>query len=164
MKFLFSFLILFVIAISVSNAQGTQLLRQPTISSESIVFVYANDLWKVDRSGGEAIRLTTNEGYESNPHFSNDEKWIAFSAQYGGNTDVYVIPAEGGSPKRLTWHPGADMVQGWTPEGEVMFRSGRESRPTQTNKFYKVSLEGGLPVAIEIPRAAYGELSPNGKQ
>ncbi len=144
-------------------AQGTQLLRQPTISSESIVFVYANDLWKVDRNGGEAIRLTTNEGYESLPHFSHDEKWIAFTAQYDGNTDVYVIPAEGGSPKRLTWHPGADFVQGWTPEGEVMFRSSRKGHPTQTNKFYKVSLNGGLPKDVEIPRAAYGEISPDGK-
>ncbi|MBT3383378.1 MAG: protease [Prolixibacteraceae bacterium] len=164
MKFIFSFLILLVFSISISFSQGTQLLRQPTISSESIVFVYANDLWKVDRDGGDAIRLTTNEGEESLPHFSNDEKWIAFSAQYGGNTDVFIIPSEGGSPKRLTWHPGGDFVQGWTPEGEVMFRSGRESKPTQTSKFYKVSTESGLPVAIDIPRAAFGEISADGNQ
>ncbi len=164
MKFLLTFLVLFAITVSISHAQGTQLLRQPTISEESIVFVYANDLWKVERTGGDAIRLTSNKGEESNPHFSLDEKWIAFSAQYGGNTDVYVIPAEGGSPKRLTWHPGADIVQGWTPEGEVMFRSGRESKPTQSNKFFKVPLEGALPTAIDIPRAAYGELSSDGKQ
>lgn len=164
MKFFISILVLFGIAISMGNAQGTRLLRQPTISSESIVFVYANDLWKVDRNGGDAIRVTTNEGQESNPHFSTDEKWIAFSAQYDGNTDVYVIPAKGGSPTRLTWHPGADVVQGWTPDGKVMFRSGRESRPTQTSKFYTVSTEGGLPAALEIPRAAFGEISPDGKQ
>lgn len=143
--------------------QGTQLLRQPTISAKSIVFVYADDLWKVDRNGGEAIRLTTNEGSEMLPHFSLDEKWIAFTGQYDGNTDVYVIPAEGGSPKRLTWHPEGDYVQGWTPDGEVMFRSSREGKPTLTNKFFKVSLNGGLPKAIDIPRAAYGELSPDGK-
>lgn len=144
-------------------SQGTQLLRQPSISSENIVFVYANDLWKVDRAGGEAIRLTTNEGYESLPHFSPDENWIAFTGEYDGNTDVYVIPSEGGSPKRLTWHPAGDFVQGWTPEGEVMFRSSRESKPTLTNKFFKVGLNGGLPKAIDIPRAAYGELSPDGR-
>ncbi|WP_347841124.1 PDZ domain-containing protein [uncultured Draconibacterium sp.] len=163
MKILTSlFLLMFVFA-SYANAQGTQLLRQPTISSESIVFVYANDLWKVDRNGGDAIRLTSNEGEESNPHFSNDEKWIAFSAQYDGNTDVYVIPSTGGSPQRLTWHPGADIVQGWTPEGKVLFRSGREARPTQTNKFFTVSPKDGLPEALDIPRAAFGELSPDGK-
>ena len=144
--------------------QGTQLLREPTVSSESIVFVYANDLWKVDRNGGTAIRLTTNEGYESEPHFSHDGHWIAFTAQYGGNSDVYIIPAEGGSPKRLTYHPSGDFVQGWTPDNEVMFRSSRESKPTQTNKFYKIGMTGGLPVAIDIPRAAYGELSPDGRQ
>ena len=136
MKIITSFILLMLVLTSYISAQGTRLLRQPTISSESIVFVYANDLWKVNREGGDAIRLTTNEGAESNPHFSNDEKWIAFSAQYDGNTDVYLIPAEGGSPKRLTWHPGADIVQGWTPDGKVMFRSGREARPTQTSKFF----------------------------
>jgi len=140
-------------------AQGTQLLRQPTLSDSHIVFVYANDLWKTTINGGNAVRLTSNEGYESLPHFSPDGKHIAFTAQYDGNTDVYVIPAEGGEPARLTWHPGGDFVQGWTPEGEVLFRSGRESKPTQTNKFYKVSAQGGLPVAIDIPRAAFGEIS-----
>lgn len=146
------------------NAQGTQLLREPSISENEIVFVYANDLWKTSIVGGEAIRLTTNEGYESNPHFSADGKFIAFTAEYGGNSDVYVMPSEGGEPQRLTWHPAGDFVQGWTPEGEVLFRSNRESKPTQTNKFYKVSLKGGLPLALDIPRAAYGEISPDGKQ
>ncbi|WP_319502954.1 PDZ domain-containing protein [uncultured Draconibacterium sp.] len=164
MKFFTSLILLMFVVLSFASAQGTRLLRQPTISAESIVFVYANDLWKVDRNGGDAIRLTTNEGQESNPHFSNDEKWIAFSAQYDGNTDVYVIPVEGGSPKRLTWHPDADVVQGWTPDGKVMFRSGREARPTQTSRFYAVSMQGGLPKALDIPRAAFGELSPDGKQ
>ncbi|MGB5822015.1 MAG: PDZ domain-containing protein [Saonia sp.] len=144
------------------NAQGTQLLRQPTISDTEIVFVYANDLWKTPVTGGNAIRLTSNEGYESSPHFSPDGKQIAFTAEYDGNVDVFTIPSEGGEPKRLTWHPGSDVVQGWTPAGEVMFRSGRESHPTQTNKFYKVPTTGGLPIAIDIPRAAYGEISPNG--
>ncbi len=163
MKTLLKLSILLLVINTSVFGQGTQLLRQPTISSESIVFVYANDLWKVDRNGGEAMRLTTNEGAESDPHFSPDEKWIAFTGQYGGNTDVFVIPSEGGSPERLTWHPGADIVQGWTPEGEIMFRSSREGKPTLTNKFYKVGLNGGLPVAIDIPRAAYGEISPDGK-
>ena len=143
--------------------QGTQLLRQPTISASEIVFVYANDLWKVSIAGGNAERLTSNEGYESLPHFSSDGSWIAFTAEYDGNTDVYVMPAAGGDPKRLTWHPSGDFVQGWTPDGEVLFRSGRESKPTQTNKLYKVPINGGFPEAINIPRAAYGEISPDGK-
>lgn len=160
MKNLFALISLFLGILL--NAQGTQLLRQPTISDTEIVFVYANDLWKTAITGGNAIRLTSNEGYESSPHFSPDGKQIAFTAEYDGNVDVFVIPSEGGEPKRLTWHPGSDVVQGWTPEGEVMFRSGRESHPTQTNKFYKVPTTGGLPTTIDIPRAAYGEISPNG--
>jgi tricorn protease len=145
-----------------SFSQGTQLLRQPTLHGDDVVFVYANDLWKASIQGGTAIRLTSDEGYESNPHFSNDGKLIAFTAQYDGNVDVFVMPAEGGEPKRLTYHPGGDFVQGWTPDGKVLFRSGREAQPTMTNKFFTVSTNGGLPEALDIPRAAYGEMSPEG--
>ncbi len=144
-------------------AQGTQLLRQPTVSNNDVVFVYANDLWKASINGGNAVRLTSNDGYEMSPHFSDDGKQIAFTAQYDGNFDVYVIPAEGGQPKRLTFHSAFDAVQGWTPDNKVLFRSNREGRPTQTNKFFTVGLEGGLPVAMDITRAAYGEISADGK-
>jgi tricorn protease len=157
------FLFLFFASFSAASAQGTQLLRQPTVSATDIVFVYANDLWKVSRRGGDAVRLTTNEGYESMPHFSPDGRMIAFSGEYGGNTDVYIIPAEGGSPQRLTWHSSDDVVQGWTPDGAVIFRSSRAGQPTQTNRLYQVSLQGGLPAALPVPRAAYGELSADGR-
>lgn len=146
----------------VTSAQ-TKLLRQPTLHGNAIVFVYANDLWKASVNGGTAIRLTSDDGYESSPHFSNDGKWIAFTAQYDGNIDVFVMPSEGGEPKRLTYHSAADFVQGWTPEGDILFRSNREGRPTQTNKFFTVSANGGLPVVLDIPRAAYGEISSDGK-
>jgi tricorn protease len=144
------------------TAQGTRLLRQPTLSGSEIVFVYANDLWKCPLAGGRAIRLTSGEGYESYPHFSPDGSQIAFTGQYDGNTDVFVIPASGGEPKRLTWHPGDDIVQGWTPDGKVVFRSSREGHPTQLNHFYAVGLDGGLPQRTGVPRAAYGEISPDG--
>lgn len=160
MKYLFSLGAMFVTLLSFS--QGTQLLRQPTLHGNDVVFVYANDLWKASTSGGNAIRLTSDDGYESSPHFSHDGKMIAFTAQYDGNVDVYVMPSEGGEPKRLTFHPGGDFVQGWTPDGKVLFRSGRESRPTQTNKFFTVTIDGGLPESLGIPRAAYGELSKDG--
>lgn len=144
--------------------QGTQLLRQPTLSQNEIAFVYANDLWKVNRTGGNAIRLTSNEGAESLPHFSPDGKWIAFTGQYDGNTDVYLIPAQGGEPKRLTWHPGNDQVTGWTPNGsKIIFSSGREGHATQESKFFTVSPVGGMPEAMIVPRAVNGELSPDGK-
>lgn len=147
----------------VSMAQGTQLLRQPSISNTEVVFVYANDLWKTSINGGNAVRLTSNDGYEQNPHFSPDGKWIAFTAEYDGNVDVYVMPSGGGEPKRLTYHPDGDYVQGWTPSGEILFRSGRDSKPTQTTKFYTVNPKGSFPKVIDLERAAYGDISEDGK-
>ncbi|MBO6632594.1 MAG: PDZ domain-containing protein, partial [Psychroserpens sp.] len=159
-RFLLGLIGLFCIS---TTAQNTKLLRQPTLHNNDVVFVYANDLWKASVNGGTAIRLTSDDGYESNPHFSNDGQWIAFTAQYDGNIDVFVIPTSGGEPKRLTYHPSGDFVQGWTPDGKILFRSGREGRPTQTNKFFTVSTNGGLPETLDIPRAAYGEISSDGK-
>jgi tricorn protease len=146
-----------------ASAQGTRLLRTPTVSDHQIAFVHANDIWVAPSEGGVAYRLTSDIGGESNPHFSADGQMIAFSGQYGGNTDVYVVPAAGGQPERLTWHPGADLVQGWTPEGDVLFQSARESAPTRVWKFYTVPLSGGLPEALPIPQAFAGELSADGQ-
>ncbi len=157
----------FLLTISIVNkvyGQGARLLREPTISSRKIVFVHANDLWVVDKDGGDAQRLTTAEGAESLPHFSPDGKWIAFTGQYDGNTDVFVVSVKGGAPQRLTWHPGADVVQGWMPDGKsVVFRSGRKGVPTRLNQFYKVALSGGIPEDLNIPRISFGEISPDGK-
>ena len=143
-------------------AQGTMLLRQPTISDNEIAFVYANDLWKVSVKGGEAFRLTSNIGGETNPHFSPDGSMIAFTGEYDGNADVYVIPSSGGEPQRLTYHPSGDNVTGWTPDGKVLFSSGRKSVPTKESKFYAVSLDGGHPEELAIPRAVDGQISANG--
>ncbi len=158
-------LIVFACFIShiIISAQGTRLLRQPTISDKKIVFVYADDLWIVDREGGDAKRLTSHEGTESYPHFSPDGKMVAFSAQYDGNTDVFVVNSEGGEPKRLTYHPAEDIVQGWTPDGKVMFRSAREGVPTMTNHFFTISPEGGNETRLPIPQASYGDISDDGK-
>ena len=164
MKKRFSLLVLCLIMTTVGlSAQGTRLLRQPTISSKYIVFVYADDLWIVDRDGGNAKHLTSHEGTESFPHFSPDGKMIAFSAQYDGNTDVFVVNTEGGEPKRLTFHPDADIVQGWTPDGkQVLFRSGRKGVPTMINHFYTVNTEGGKETELPIPQASFGDLSDDG--
>ncbi|RZS97168.1 S41 family peptidase [Cecembia calidifontis] len=145
-------------------AQGSMLLREPAISKDYIVFVHANDLWRVPKNGGDAIRLTSNEGAENLPNFSPDGKYIAFTAQYDGNTDVYVIPVEGGEPKRLTWHPGADLVTGWTPDGKyVLFTSARENVPTKESKFFRIPVTGGMEEPLPIPRAVNGRISNDGK-
>lgn len=149
---------------NLATAQGTRLLRNPDVSSSQIAFVHANDIWLVSRKGGEAFRLTSGQGEESDPAFSADGKWVAFTGQYGGNSDVYVVPASGGEPQRLTWHPDSDVVQGWTSDGQIMFRSGREGKPTQLWKFYQVSPEGGFPTPIALPQAYDGEMSADGKR
>lgn len=143
---------------------GTMLLRQPTIHGDHIVFVYANDLWSGSTAGGDAYRITSSTGAETNPHFSPDGKWIAFTGQYDGNTDVYLIPATGGEPVRLTYHPGADIVQGWMPGNDrIIFQSGRNGHPTRSSRLYTVSVNGGTPEPLPVVRAAYGEVSPDSR-
>ena len=121
-----SVVVLAVASTALANGENeTRLLRQPTVSATHIAFAYANNIWSVERSGGIARRLTSFQGQTVNPRFSPDGNWLAFSAEYAGNLDVYVMPSEGGEPKRLTWHPGSDTVQGWTHDGAaVVFASG----------------------------------------
>lgn len=157
-------LVAFVCLAGSSFAQGTRLLRQPSANQSHVVFVHANDLWVASRDGGEARRLTSAVGAETNPRISPDGQLVAFSGQYDGNTDVYVVPFIGGEPRRLTWHPGADMVTGWTPDGKnVLFTSTREGHPTATIKFFSVALTGGTPKALVVPQASMGDMSSDGK-
>ncbi len=144
--------------------KGTPLLLQkPALSKTHIVFGFADDLWIVPRAGGEATRLTTGTGVETDPVFSPDGKWIAFTGQYDGNDDVFVVPATGGQPKRLTYHPAGDQPVGWTPDGKrVLFRSSRESYARFT-RLYTIGLDGGEPEALPLPRGDHGSYSPDGK-
>ena len=141
------------------------LLQQPAISKTQIVFVYGGELWSVGRNGGEAIRLTTGVGIQSNPYFSPDGKWIAFSGQYGGNTDVYVVSADGGVPERLTYHPAPDTVVGWTPDGKnVLFESTRDSFASGVANLFTVPVTGGLPTKLPFPLAYEGSYSSKGNE
>ncbi len=144
------------------TAQGTRFLRDPDVGPNHVVFVHANDLWLAPRNGGDALRLTSGEGAETDPVFSPDGQSIAFTGQYGGNADVYVVAATGGEPRRLTWHPGQDVAQGWTPDGKILFRSGRDGRPTRLWRFFTVGTEGGLPTPLDAPQAYHGEMSADG--
>src|SRR5262245_2155327 len=138
-----------------ATAQGTRLLRHPTVSRDSVAFEYAGDLWIVPRSGGTARRLTSTPSVEIDPYFSPDGSQIAFSATIAGNTDVYVVPAAGGDPKRLTYHPAIDRVRGWSPDGRrVIFASGRDTAPPQSYfRLWSVSVDGGFPEPLPMPRA-----------
>ncbi len=146
------------------DTEFTRLLRSPGVSATHIAFMYANNIWVVERAGGTARRLTSFQGATFNPKFSPDGQWLAFSGDYAGNTDVYVMPASGGEPRRLTWHPGADQVQGWTPDGKrVVFASSRATwAPSGAPRFWTVPVEGGVEEPMALPRAYQGKISPDG--
>jgi len=143
-------------------AQESPLLAHaPTLSKTQIVFGYGGYLWSVPREGGEARQLTTG-GHEGLPVFSPDGNWIAFTGQYDGNFDAYVMPAEGGEPRRLTWHPGQDSPVGWTPDSKsILFLSDRDAF-ADTTRLYTVPAEGGWPEVLPMWRAFEGKFSPDG--
>jgi len=138
------------------------LAQQPTLSATEIAFVFAGDLWSVARTGGEARRLTTGSGVEANPWFSPDGKWIAFTGQYDGNIDVFVMPSQGGVPRRLTWHPDSDSALGWTRDGKKVIFSSTRTSYSRFRELFLVSLDGGLEEKLPLPMGHEAAFSPNG--
>ncbi|HEX8292085.1 MAG TPA: hypothetical protein VF570_10040, partial [Pyrinomonadaceae bacterium] len=157
--------LLLCLCASVGAQAGPPLiLRSPTVSRDSIAFVYAGDLWVVGREGGDARRLTAGVGSEATPYFSPDGRLIAFTGEYDGNADVYVVEAAGGVPRRLTYHPGADTLQGWTPDGRaLLFRTSRESQ-NAAPRLFTMPLDGSNPAAVPLPQASEGSYSPDGRR
>jgi tricorn protease len=142
----------------------TLLLKQPTVSQNQVAFLYAGELWIANRDGSQVRRLTAQKGTKSDPLFSPDGKWIAFSGNYDGSQNVYVIPAEGGMPKHLTYHPNDDFVRGWTPDGQhILFTSNLGAISSRVRRLFTVALEGGMPTALPMHMAERGSYSPDGK-
>lgn len=153
----------------------TKLLRFPDVHGQEVVFSYAGDLWKAPITGGIAVRLTAHPGQELFPKFSPDGSWIAFTGQYDGDEQVYVIPSVGGEPKQLTFYPARgplaprhgydNQVYGWTPDGSaILFRSFRDADGGRTETaLYTVKRKGGLPQQLPMPTAGAGDFSPDGK-
>ena len=155
---------LFVSAVCLAQSNSLLLLQKPALSRTQIVFVYAGDLWTVPRDGGDAKRLTSGAGIETNPAFSPDGSQIAFTGEYDGNVDVFVIPAEGGVPKRLTWHPAADITLGWTPDGKRILFSSTRTSYSRLRELFTVGLEGGMAEKVDLPMGFEGAFSPDGTQ
>jgi len=162
-KSLFGALGLFAATVgSVSAAADSTLYREPTLSENHLVFSYAGDLWRVSRNGGEAEQLTTGIGNESTPYFSPDGTKVAFTGEYDGNTDAYVIDINGGTPKRLTYHPGADIVRGWTNDGSQVLLSSPRNSYVNLVRLFTVDLSGSaLPQQLPLPMAERGSYSPD---
>jgi len=156
-------------------AADTRLLRFPHLHDSQVVFSYGGDLWTVSDQGGVASRLTSHPGKELFPRFSPDGRYIAFTGQYGGDEQVYLIPAGGGEPVQLTWYPATgplparwgydNQVYGWTPDGErVLFRSQRDAWGSSTATLYTVSRTGGLPEALPVPVSGAGTFNDDGSK
>ncbi|MDZ7331355.1 MAG: PDZ domain-containing protein [candidate division KSB1 bacterium] len=170
---LFSSLLLILTSLAVAEDEA-RLLRFPAIYNDQIVFTYAGDLYTVAANGGIARKLTNHEGVEIFPRFSPDGQYIAFTGQYDGNTEVYLIPAEGGIPKRLTYTAtlGRDdvsdrmgpnnIVMGWKNKSkEIVFRSRMKSFNPFIGELFAVDLNGDLPEQLPLPRGGFCSFSPD---
>ena len=175
---LFSALLLSILLYTNGQAQNeARLLRFPAVYENQLVFSYAGDLYTVDSEGGMARKLTSHEGYEMFPRFSPDGSQIAFTGQYDGNTEVFIMPAEGGSPKRLTYTAtlGRDnvsdrmgpnnIVMDWTPDGKfITYRSRKQSFNSFIGQLFRVPVEGGLSEELALPTGGFCSYSPDGSK
>ena len=150
----------------------TKLLRFPDIHGDRVAFTYGGDIWTAPASGGTATRLTAHPGIEVFAKFSPDGKWIAFTGQYDGDEQVYVIPASGGVPRQLTFYPakgpftprwGWDhQVFGWSKDGKrIFFKSQQDSWALPIARLYSVPVDGGASEALPMPEAGSGDYSPD---
>jgi len=175
-------ILLFGLVISVSwytlHAQEeSRLLRFPAIHGDQVVFCYSGDLYIVNIKGGIARRITSHTGYEMFPRFSPDGRYIAFTGQYDGNTEVFVIPSNGGTPKRLTYTATLsrddvsdrmgpnNIVMDWTPDGKfITYRSRKQSFNDFIGQLFNVPVEGGMSEELPLPTGGFCSWSADGKQ
>ncbi len=176
-KIVFTMFLLLISIFYVTAQSETGLLRFPAIHGYQVVFSYAGDLYTVAKAGGIARKLTNHEGYEMFARFSPDGNLLAFTAQYDGNTEVYLMPSQGGVPVRLTYTAtlGRDdisdrmgpnnIVMTWTPDGKnIIYRSRKQSFNDFTGQLFSVSKEGGLSSELPFPRGGFCSYSENGQK
>src|SRR5215470_17821365 len=156
------------------DMQEGRLLRFPAISKDKIAFMYGGDLWLVPSSGGIASRITSHPGRELFPHFSPDGKWLAFTGQYDGNFNVYIMPASGGQPRQLTFYQGSatqlsdrmgihNEVISWTPDSQrIVFLTRRDASNGWTKRPFSVSVDGGLPQPMPMDEGGLLSFSADG--
>ncbi len=176
-NFVFTAFFLLLSSMLIMAQPEARLLRFPAIHGNQVVFSYAGDIYTVAATGGTARKLTNDPGYEMFSRFSPDGSQIAFTAQYDGNTEVYVMPAEGGVPKRLTitatlsrddisdrMGPN-NIVMNWTPDGKnIVYRSRKQSFNDFMGQLFSVPVEGGMSKELPLPAGGFCSWSPDGKQ
>jgi len=153
-----------------------RLLRFPDIYKDKIAFYYGGDLWLVSASGGTARRISTHRGREQFPKFSPDGKWLAFTGQYDGNFNAYVMPAEGGQPKQLTFYQGGaqplsdrmgihNEVLTWFPDSKrILFLSRRYASNGWVKRPFSISIDGGLAEPLPVDQGGLTSFSPDGSK
>ncbi len=155
-------IVLFSVA---SIAKETKILRYPDIYKDKIVFCYGGNLYLASSDGRNVMQLTSFSGEEMLPKFSPDGEQIAFTAEFEGNKEIYVIPVNGGKPKRLTFHPADEYVVDWYPDGtRIVFRSNGSSNSYRYNRLHAVSAKGGLPVVLELTEADLSSFNDTGNK
>jgi tricorn protease len=165
------------LVVSLLHAQDeSRLLRFPAIHGNQVVFTYAGDLYTVPATGGVARKLTNDVGFEMFARFSPDGKWIAFTGQYDGNTEVYCMPADGGSPRRLTYTATLsrdevsdrmgpnNIVMTWKGADQIIYRSRQHEWSDWKGQLYAVSVKGGPSVQLPLPRGGWCSFSPDGSR
>ncbi len=174
MKRLFTFIIMLLLIISTAHSQKeSRLLRFPAIHGDQIVFTYAGDLYTVHKAGGIARKLTNGVGYEMFARFSPDGKNIAFTGQYDGNTEVFLIPAQGGVPERLTYTATLNrddisdrmgpnnIVMCWRDNNTVVYRSRKQTFNSFKGQLFLADIKGGLSEELPLPCGGFCSYSPD---
>ena len=167
-------IILFLSAHALIAQEETRLLRFPALHGDQIVFSYAGDLYTVSSTGGMARKLTNHDGFEMFARFSPDGRHVAFTGQYDGNTEVFLIPATGGEPVRLTYTATLsrddvsdrmgpnNIVIGWKDNSYILIRSRKASYNSFIGQLYLVPIDGDLPEEVRLPRGGFGSYSSDG--
>ncbi len=176
-RFILSYLLLMGLAIGTAFGSEARLLRFPHIHSNKIVFTYGGDLYIVSSDGGVARKLTSHVGYEMFPKFSPDGKHIAFTGQYDGNTEVFIISSSGGTPKRITYSATLNrddvgdrmgpnnIVLDWSPDGKsVLYRTRSFTFNDFTGQLMTVDINGGMPAMVPLVNGGFSSFSPDGKK
>jgi len=141
-----------------------RLMRTPAIHGDTVVFSYAGDLWVTKTSSGElARRLTSHPGLEIRPKISPDGNWVAFTGQYDGASNIYVMPITGGEPKRLTYDAEPDSCLGWTPDGKIAYASVAGNFINRQSRLWMIDPKGGLPISTKINEVAEVSYFPDGQ-
>ncbi len=172
---LFFIVIISLITTSLWAYEDAKMMRFPDVNGSQVVFVYAGDIWTVSTAGGDARQLTSHEGIELFPKISPDGQWIAFSAEYSGSRQIFVMPATGGTPKQLTWYNSEanlpprggfdNIVMGWTSDSKkVFFKSNRTEYGSRMGRYFTVNIDGGLEEEMPIPHGGFAALSPDNQK